>query len=110
MIEQPRPRFLVQELQNDPRMRALYLLVSLVCLHLHPWHSQVEAEINRGNRLGTQQSWKSEQTKLLDGPKQLYVDGDFKYFCAFHSSNTYKLQETLEVTLIQEVNHSLSRR
>jgi hypothetical protein len=57
-------------------MRASYLLVSIVCLHLHPWHSQVEAEINRGNRLGTQQSWKAEQTKLLDGAKQLYVDGD----------------------------------
>ena len=64
-----------------PRMSALDLLVSLLCLHLHPRHS-VEAEINRGSRLGTRQFLKAEQTKLLTVAKQLYVDGDL--FCAFH--------------------------
>ena len=51
---------------------SLYLLVSLLCLYLHPWHIHVEAEMSRGNRLGTQQS---EQAMLIFEAKQLYVDG-----------------------------------
>lgn len=86
---------------------SLYLLVSLLCLYLHPWHIHVGAEMSRGNRLGTQQS---EQAMLTSEAKQLYVDGIKVISLLQIQQLKVSLQEILEVTLIQEVNRSLSRR
>ena len=63
--------------------------------------------MSRGNRLGTQQS---EQAMLISEAKQLYVDGIKVISLLQIQQLKVSLQEILEVTLIQEVNRSLSRR
>lgn len=89
VIEQPLP--LLRHNISHARMSAkfslcLFVSLTITCLHPHPWHGQVEAEVNHGSRLGTQQSWKSEQMKLQSVAKQLYVDGDLLFFLyALHS-------------------------